>query len=133
MLNEESRKYFNRAYIASSSALNFHSLRRFNHTKTVQKCSQLENIDEIIAHIKTASADILGACNSTRSMENILLTWVPTVEPAGAIRPFLDATPEQIYNSNNAPVMDALFSFTSQVFIQNIKCVSHQLLLLFVN
>lgn len=115
MLNEESRKYFNRAYMASGTALDFQGFRRSNHRQTIQKCFQLNKIDEIIDFLKSNSAEVLTSCSSKRVYNSILLTWVPTVEPADTNGSFLNASPAEIYTSDSAPVMDSLFTFTSQV------------------
>ena len=116
MVNEESRKYFNRAYAASSSSLTFYALRRTTHLQPIRECSQLDQIDEIIDYLKTTSVETLAKCYSNRNMNCILLNWAPTIEPSGTIGAFLNRSAEEIYKSDSAPVMDALFSFTSQVF-----------------
>lgn len=117
MVNEESRKYFKRAYAASSTSVSFYALSRFNHTKPIRECSQLDKIDEIIEYVKTSSAEELAKCKSDRDLNNILLTWGPSVEPTGTVGAFVTkaTAPEEIYASQSAPIMDAMFSFVSEV------------------
>lgn len=115
MINSESRKYFQRAYAVSSTSVSFYALRRSNHLQPIRECSNLDKIDEIIEYVKTTSALKLAICKSARDLNNILLTWVPTIEPPGTVGAFLSKSPEEIYTSNSAPIMDAMFSFTSEV------------------
>lgn len=117
MVNEESRKYFKRAYAASSTSVSFYALSRLNHTKPMSECSHLDKMDEIIEYVKTSSAGELAKCKADRDLNNILLTYGPSVEPTGTVGAFVTkaTASEEIYASDRAPIMDAMFSFASEV------------------
>lgn len=105
MINEESRKYFNRAYASSSSAFSAYALHRANHVQKVQECFHIEQMDKLLEHLKVANSSALVKCSS----------FGPTVENPRTAGAFLTRTPNEVYNSKRAPVMDAMFSFNSQV------------------
>lgn len=113
MLNEESRKYFNRAYLMSSSAFSFYAFSKANHVDKVKECSGIADNNRLIEYLKTAESSALSKCY--RLEKEFITTWIPTVEPPETVGAFLTKTPDEIYDSDEAPTIDALFSFTFQV------------------
>lgn len=71
----------------------------------------------MIEYLKTAEmAKILYGCFPIeRIMGRVLYTWVPTIEMPNAPGAFLTKTPNEIYNSTEAPVIDAMFDFMAEV------------------
>lgn len=59
MINEHSRKYFNRAYASSSSALRAYALHRANHVQKVQECFHIEEMDKLLKHLKATNSSAL--------------------------------------------------------------------------
>lgn len=115
MLNEESRKYFNRALVISNTAFSGTALFKENHVEHMQKCLQIKETNDIVEFIKTSNITILRDCYSIEYLSHTPPHWTPTIEIPNAISPFLTKTPDEIYSSDNAPVMDAMFSFATQV------------------
>lgn len=116
MLNEESRKYFNRAYLSSGVALNYWSLSHTNHVKRMQEYSKIEDMEKLVEYLKTSDSETFDDCYRWDEFGNILLSpWAPTIESSDTVGAFLTKTPEQIYNSDGAPTIDALFAFTTHV------------------
>lgn len=116
MLNTESRQYFNRAFASSGAALIFFVVRKANHVKLLQEYTEISDTDVLLEYLKIADADFLRACSPFNSKLGTLITpWVPTVERENINRAFLTKTPEEIYNSNQAPAMDTMFTFNTQV------------------
>lgn len=117
MLNAKSRDYFTRAFLSSSSAFNNYALRRRNHVKLIQKCTQLNDTNQMIEYLKrTEMAKILYACYPLKSIFDVVrYPWVPTIEMQTTPGAFLTKTPNEIYNSNEAPAMDAMFDFMAEV------------------
>lgn len=117
MLNEESRKYFNRAFALSSSALNHYVLYEPNHLERMQNFSNIQEKQKLVEFLKTADSGDLAKVQTTNDFGNILLEapWVPTIESFGTKGAFIAKSPEEIYKSDEAPVMDVMFSFDSQV------------------
>lgn len=129
MLNEESRKYFNRAYAISGSAFGYYILHRNDNIKHIQNCSEVNGTGEMIEYLKTTSSSILADCYAfTECLEgdrneisvchiagggNV---WMPIIESPSTIGAFLSRTPEDIYKSDKAPVMDTWFGFASHVY-----------------
>lgn len=118
MLNAESRKYFNRAFSSSGSALNFMVLRKENHIEQIRECSHTNDINQMIEYLKTTSNLILGKCCVVghHSDGERYSLWIPTIESASTDRAFLTRTPEEIYNLDLAPAIDVMFGFNSHVF-----------------
>lgn len=118
VLNLESRKYFNRAYLASGVALDYFALHEPDHLGRLYEFSKTQDKKQLIKYLKSTDSQILAECYSTLDFGNVLvsLPWVPTIESPLTKGAFLTKTPEEILNSNEAPVMDILFSFTSEVF-----------------
>lgn len=117
MLNEQSRKYFKRALLLSSSAFCSYALRRSNHVEAIKGCFPVKSmfgIRNLMKHLKKEEPSRLLWCYPIWSG---LVPWVPTIENLAAIRPFLTKEPSDIYNSDITPVMDTMFTFTSKVFV----------------
>ena len=121
MLNEESRKYFNRAFAFSSSALNYYALHEQNHLDRMQQYLNIQDNQHLIEYLKTVSSVTLSKILRTSDLGQFLLetAWVPTTESANNKEPFITKTPAEIYESDEAPIIDTMFSFTSQVFESN--------------
>lgn len=117
MLNAESRKYFNRAFASSGTGSVWFILRKANHVPEIRKCLRTNetNMDKLVAQLKTADRRVLQMCSLHDFSKSFVLTWVPTVEKANAREPFLTKSPNDIYNSDDAPIMDSLFSFNAEV------------------
>lgn len=115
MLNEQSRKYFTRAYPISSSAYNFYALLKENHVQKLQNCSQSQEISKMIEYIKTSDAHTLRQCYPYKFPGALHPVWVPTIESPNNTGAFMTKTPEEMYNLGMAPAMDTLFSFDSHV------------------
>lgn len=115
MINEESREYYSRAFSSSGTAINFFALHRINHLERVQKCFQANDMGHLIEYLKVADRSILMNCYPFIIPDDLYPVWVPTIENANASDAFLTKTPYEIYNSDKAPQMDAIFGFTSQV------------------
>lgn len=116
MLNEISRKYFKRAFAMSGSIFSYFALTEGNHVNRIKECSNINNHDSLMEFLKTSASEILTQCHFTRDWGKTLKPeWTPTIEIPSAKNAFLTQSPDEIYNSAKAPVLDTLFSFTSQV------------------
>lgn len=117
MLNEESRKCFNRAFLLSGSAFNYYALSENNHLKRIQEYAGIRNQEQLVEYLKTVDGNALAISmmwNHNGMVFNI--PWVPTIESPGTPGAFLTKTPAEIYESKDAPVLDTMFSFNSKVF-----------------
>lgn len=119
MTNPISRQYFNRAFAMSSSAFTSYAIRKANHVQEIQECTQIFDMDELIAYLKIANSNAFDTCYSWTYPGELDITWVPTIESKTVKDAFLTKTIEEIYKSNEIPSMDAMFSFAAQV---NLKC-----------
>lgn len=101
----------------SGTIYDYYPLDENNHYKRMQKCSKIKSRKKLLKYLKTTDANILAACHATDSYGKMLLTmeWVPTIENPSTKGAFITQRADDIYNSADAPVMDTLFSFTSQV------------------
>ena len=110
-LNKISRTLFKRAYFASGSSLNpiFSPWRKPNQMKHIKACLEISDTTALINYLKTAKSSNLFICNE--------IMWSPVIENENAPSPFLTDAPDNILKSCDAPVMDTMFSFTSQVHI----------------
>lgn len=116
MLNEESRKYFNRAFLLSGSAFDYFALSELNHFERMQKFSNINDKNQLLEYLKTADSKMLADIDSISSFGKTLIPpWAPTIESPMTKGAFLTKTLEEIYKSDRAPVLDTWFSFTSQV------------------
>lgn len=116
MLNEESRRYFNRAFVMSSSAFSPYALRKANHVQHLQEYSKISKMNDLIEFLKTSNATILTQSYRYDLFGKLGLIWVPTIESPNTIGAFITAVPNELYRTGRAPRMDAMFSFTKQVF-----------------
>lgn len=112
MLNKISRRLVKRAYFASGSTLNpvFYPWRRPNQMRQIKTCFQINDTNTLIDYLKTANSRSLADCTAP--------IWIPVVENPNVPSAFLTDEPENILKSRNAPVMDAMFSFTTQVLFR---------------
>lgn len=118
MLNQISRKYFNRAFLSSGTALSFHHFAEANHLQRMMEYSKIDDKDQLIEYLKVADSDFLSRCYPVViDSQTYYLPWVPTIESPEIDGAFITTTPEQIYNSNEAPIMDVMFSFNSKVSV----------------
>lgn len=125
MFNEESRKYFNRAFAMSGPAFHNITLTRGNHIDRMRECSKFNDTDEIIEYLRTTDSKELTKCYFRKDWgkTNLSTEWAPTIENANANKAFFTQTPEEMFESDEAPVLDTLFSFTSQVFRCSAECL----------
>lgn len=118
MLNEKSRKYFNRAFIMSGTALTFFALSEINHMDRMHGCAGVQNTEKLIDYLKTTDAETIAKCHFTTGFDNLFTSpWAPTIENATTNGAFITRMPEEIYSYDRSLAMDTLFSFTSQVFL----------------
>lgn len=118
MLNIESRKYFQRAFASSSTVFCPYAIKRENHLQLLRNCSHFNDTNAIIEYLKMTQADrISNDCFPLEHFRRIAkpIIWVPTIEKPNTRGAFLTKTPMDIYNSDEAPVMDAMFSFMKDV------------------
>lgn len=113
MLNAESRKYYSRAFCASGTAFNpFSNLCLTDHVKAMQDCYNIYVMDALVEFMKTATATTLQKCvNPAKSLP----FWSATIEYQNAPAAFLTKTPDEIYETDDPPIIDTIFSLTSQV------------------
>lgn len=114
MLNPESRKYFNRVFMMSSTALAAPAIWKASQLEQIQECSKIHKMTELIKYLKTANSSVLLQCYALQ-ITRFRSIWLPTIEDPSVFGAFMTKTPEEIYKSNEAPAMDAMFSFTTQV------------------
>lgn len=120
MFNEQSRKYFNRAYSASGTMFTITGFNATTHWQRIPDCFGVNGSkDEIMEFLKKADGRKLSTCCPWAAPGEIQLYWVPTIESENTPGAFLTQTPEEIFNSKKAPIMDTMFSFASQVFVWN--------------
>lgn len=116
MLNKESRKYFNRAFLSSSSGFsNYAFANSGNHLDQMKMCLEIHDKRKLIEFLKTVDSNDLEECQTLSFKNTTAVPWAPTIENSETIGAFKTETPIEIYNSDNPPVIDALFSFNSQV------------------
>lgn len=115
MLNEQSRSYFTRAYSANGSPFGYFSLSESNHMNRMQECSNINEPLRLIEYLRATDSKTLIQCHFD-SGKTMKPEWAPTIEKPDTPGAFISQMPEDTYNSSQAPIMDALFSFTSQVF-----------------
>lgn len=118
-LNAESRKCFNRVFVASGTAFNpFSNLCSTNHLDAVKECFGIDDTAELIQFLKTANASSLMDCVNAGKEPPF---WSPTIEYPNAPAAFLTTTPEEVYSSDNPPRLDAMFSTCNQVIYLRIR------------
>lgn len=121
MLNEESRKYFQRAFMISGTALSTatyaSSAYGANDLQQARQCLQIDDIDRLIEHLKVVNASVIARCFPVQIPGDLSLTWTPTIESNSTHGAFLTEAPIDIYNSGKAPRMDTMFAFNSREYI----------------
>lgn len=117
MINEESRKYFNRAFLSSGSSLNYFAFTKGNHVERMFGCSEATNQQQLMEYLKTTPQDDIVECyfRYDQGPNAIKPVWTPTIEIPDAKMPFLLQDPEEIYNSGTVAPIDVLIGFDSQV------------------
>lgn len=118
MLNKKSRSYFQRAFAASGTTFNSFALSDVSHTQILQECSKITEMDKLMEYLRTENSSTLISCPLIDAAADVFNpVWAPVVESNNTKNAFLTKTPKEIYNnpSGEAPVMDAMFSFTAQV------------------
>lgn len=131
MLNKISRKYFKRAFAMSGSLFSYFALTEGDHVNRIKECFNINEHYSLIEFLKTSASEILTQCHFTKDWGKTLKPkWTPTIEVSTAENAFLTQSPDEIYDSAEAPVIDSLFSFTTQVFYE--KC-SHWILIVETN
>lgn len=116
MLNKESRKYFTRAFLSSGSAFSYYAFSDRNHLDQMKNCSEIHDEGKLIEFLKTVDSKDLEECQTFSFKNPNTVPWAPTTESPKTIGAFKTQPPNEIYNSDDPPVMDTLFSFTSEVF-----------------
>lgn len=104
-------------FAQSGSAVGSIFIRKRNHLHEAQECSKTNNPAELVQYLKTENASVLAECYALKSPEFFRSIWAATVERSSVVGAFLTKTPEEIYKSNEAPVMDTMFSLTTAVNI----------------
>lgn len=107
MLNEQSRKYFTRAFLMSGSAFHSYPLSwiRKNNLEGMQNSTKIYDIERLAKHLATTDIANLLEYNVDSG-----ITWAPTIESINAPHAFLVESPKEVYASN-PPYMDTMFSF----------------------
>lgn len=113
MLNKKSRSFFTRSFAASGTSLNYYGYRKNNHLQQIQKCLNIYDVNKLVDYLKVAQPSDLFKCNVLDFTG--IPTWTTTLECANVPDAFLTKTPDEIYNSNDAPQKDAMFSIVDQV------------------
>lgn len=70
----------------------------------------------MVKYLQTAKSEDIVKCRPYQIGNDRSVTWVPTVEHASIRGAFLTKTPEEVYDSRDPPILDAMFSFNSKVF-----------------
>lgn len=114
-MNEQSRKYYKRAFAMSGSVLYAipPNLIVQNNVDLLKNCTEIQDMDKLIEYIETAPVSDISKCSKMGSA-----IWAPTIECLNAPKPFLTKQPEEILNSDQKPIMDTMFSFNSEEAIQ---------------
>lgn len=119
MLSEESRRHFQRAYVMSGSIYSYFALSPGgNHLKKMQKCHPKKTRDpkQIVEYIKHADYKDIVKCHFKDDWGKTLKPeWIPTIEAPNTLNAFITESPDAIWMPDKAPVLDAMFSFVSQV------------------
>lgn len=102
----------------SGSAYNYFAFTEMNHLDRIEECSMSTNSDKMMEYLKWMNAEELVKCHFDFEKwgKTLKPKWTPTLEHPGAKGAFITQTPDDIYNSDKAPVIDTMMSFTSAVF-----------------
>ncbi|XP_037033649.1 venom carboxylesterase-6-like [Bradysia coprophila] len=115
MLNKESRKYFTRAMVMSGSVYSYFAFTATNHREKFGECSHTKDVNQMIEYMKTADARDIVQCYYRPDWGLTLKPeWVPTIEPEGTVNAMLTESPNIIWTSEKAPVVDTLFTMVNQ-------------------
>ena len=106
MINEESRKYFQRAFSISGSAMQSYVLWTYDREEQLQSCTKTNDKNKMIEYLKTANSSMVLECSKPG--------WYLTIESPILKNAFLTQWPEEIFKTE-VPIMDAMFSFGSKV------------------
>lgn len=117
LINEESSKYFNRAFLSSSTVFSHYALATSNHFQRMQEFVKIYDKMKLIEYLKTADSGFLSTQYPFDFPKILLLPFVPTIESSNSVNPFLTKSPKEIYETEMAAVKDVMFSFSSKVFI----------------
>lgn len=85
-----------------------------NHVPQIQECSQSSELNDLVGYIKTSNVSTLRDCSS-REYQQRNTFWAPTIESSKTANAFITKTPDEIYRSDKPPIVDAMFSFATQV------------------
>lgn len=120
MLNAESRKYFNRAFLSSGTILNYYALSEGNHLARMQKSTQISNITELIEFLKIVDIKTLNEYNSYNGFDKLLsVSWGPTIENDTTTGAFITMRPEEMYALGQVSPIDIVFGFADRVNSKN--------------
>lgn len=115
MLNEQSRKYFTRTFLISSSAFSPYALRKADHVHQIRNCSRSQDMSKLVEYIKTSEAHTLRECYMYHFPGKLNPVWVPTIESPHNKGAFMTKTPEEMYSLGLVRAKDVMFSFATQV------------------
>lgn len=120
ILNKESRKYFNRAFMISGTATSPSTPFKYgvNNLPQTRECLGIVAIGHLIEKLKIESATVVARCKAFHMPGDLNMVWIPNIEIKGTQDAFITEAPNVIYASGKAPRMDVVFSFTSQVSSQ---------------
>lgn len=106
-------------YAASGTIFSGTAFNKTTHWQRIPECFGInDDREQIMEFLKEANSRILSACYPFVYPGQIQMHWVPTIESQNTTGAFLTQTPEEIFNSKKAPIIDTMFSFTSQVYIR---------------
>lgn len=84
----------------------------------MQDSVNITDIKKLIDNLKEADSQFLTKVYPTdTNFVTLTFPWVPTIESSSAVGAFVTKPPNEVYNSDEAPVMDVMFSFNSKVFV----------------
>lgn len=100
----------------SGSAFTYFALTEGDHMKRMQNCSKTNDMKMVVKYLKTTETDVIAQCGfETVWGKTLKPNWTPTIEKPNTVGAFITQSPDDIYNSDSAPVMDTMFSITNQV------------------
>lgn len=108
----------------SGSVFSYFALTKGNHVDKVQECSHAKNWDQMVEYLRVSDArDIVQCYFEDGWGKTLKFQWVPTIEAPGTPNGFITESPDFIWRSKRAPVIDTLFSFNSVVNFINLAIV----------
>lgn len=100
----------------SGSVFSYFAFSYANHQIKFQECAHTRDVNQMIEYIKTADARDLVQCLYKPDWGVTLKPeWVPTIEPNDTAGAIITEVPIAIWASDNAPVLDVLFTMVNQV------------------